>query len=71
MINNPQSDLYIKCEIQWYLNSSDTDGSFTMADLNSCLSPYEILPIVQEHKYSVKLFYHKIVCCVYTLDLPL
>ena len=33
------------------LDSSNTDGSFTMAYLNSFLSPYEILPIDQENKY--------------------
>ena len=36
--------------IQANLNSSNTDGSFTVVDLNSVLSPYEILPITQEHK---------------------
>ena len=33
------------------LNSSNTDGSFTMANSNSFLSPYEILPLAQENKY--------------------
>ena len=32
-------------------NSSNTDGSFIMANSNSFLSPYEILPIAQENKY--------------------
>ena len=32
-------------------NSSKTDGSFIMANSNSFLSPYEILPIAQENKY--------------------
>ena len=36
--------------IQSNLNSSNTDGSVTMANSNSCLSPYEILPIAQENK---------------------
>ena len=31
--------------IQPNLNSSNTDGSFIMANSNSFLSPYEILPI--------------------------
>ena len=31
-----------------YLN---TDGSFTMANSNSFLSPYEILPTARENKY--------------------
>ena len=34
--------------IQSNLNSSDIDGSFTMANSNSVLSPYEILPMDQE-----------------------
>ena len=29
----------------------NTDGSFTTANSNSFLSPYEILPIAQENKY--------------------
>ena len=36
--------------IQSNLNSSNTGGSSTMANSNSVLSPYEILPIVQEKK---------------------
>ena len=31
------------------LNSSNTDGSFTINNSNSFLSPYEILPIAQEN----------------------
>ena len=58
--------------IQSNLNSSNTDGSFTMAYLNSFLSPYEILPIAQENKYLgiFFLFYHEIACCVYSLESP-
>ena len=37
--------------IQSNLNSSNTDGSFTMANSNSFLSPYEILPLAQENIY--------------------
>ena len=37
--------------IQLNLNSSNTDGSFTMATSNSVLSPYEMLPIAQENQY--------------------
>ena len=37
--------------------SSNTDSSFTMAHSNSLLSPYEILPIVQENKYLRKFSY--------------
>ena len=36
--------------IQSDLNSSNTDGSFTMPNSNSFLSPYGILPIAQENK---------------------
>ena len=43
--------------IQSNLNSSNTNGSFTMANSNSFLSPYEILPIAQENKYLGKFFY--------------
>ena len=38
-------------EIQSNLNSLNTDGSFTTANSNSFLSPFEILPIAQENKY--------------------
>ena len=43
--------------VQSNLNSSNTDGSFTMANSNSVLSPYETLPIDQENKYLRKLSY--------------
>ena len=35
-------------------------------------SPYKILPIAQENKYLgiFFLFYHGIVCCVYSLESP-
>ena len=32
-------------------HDSNTDGSFSMADLKSILSPLEILPIAKEMKY--------------------
>ena len=38
------------------------------------LSPYKILPTAPENKYNVFreifLFYHEIICCVYSLELP-
>ena len=34
-------------QIQSNLDGSNPDGSFTMANSNSFLSPYEILPIAQ------------------------
>ena len=43
--------------VQANLNSSNMEGSFTMADLNSFLSPYEILPLAQENKYLGKFSY--------------
>ena len=46
-----------KRRLQSNLNSSNTDGSFTMANSNSFLSPYKILPIDQENKYLRKLPY--------------
>ena len=44
-------------KVQTNLNSSNTDGSFTMANSNSFLSPYEILPIAPEKKYLRKFSY--------------
>ena len=44
-------------KIQSNLNSSNTDGSFTMANSNSFLSPYEIRPPAQENKYIGKFSY--------------
>ena len=60
-----------KC-IQSNLNRSNPDGSFTMADSNLFLSPYEIFPIAPQNKYLriFFLFYHEIVCCVYSLESP-
>ena len=41
--------------IQSNLNSSNTDGSFTMANSNSFFE--SLLPIAQENKYSIKFSY--------------
>ena len=41
--------------LQLNLNSSNTDGSFLMANSNSFLSPYEILIIAQEKNVSGKV----------------
>ena len=43
--------------IQSNIDSSNTDGSFTMANSNSFLSPYEVLPIAHENKYLSKFSY--------------
>ena len=40
------------------LDDSSTDGSFTLDDSNSFFSPYEILSIAHENKYSGKYSYH-------------
>ena len=37
--------------IQYNLNGSNPDGSFTVDDSNSFFSPHKILPIAQENKY--------------------
>ena len=49
------------------------DGSFTVDDSSSFLSPEEILSITQENKHfgifkQIFLFYHDSVCCVYSLE---
>ena len=44
-------------KIQSNLNTSNTNGSFIMADWNSFLSPYEILMIAPENKYLRKFSY--------------
>ena len=61
--------------IQYNLDGSNTDGSFTLDDSNSFLSPLEILPIAQENKNfeilrELFFFYHRNVCCVYSLESP-
>ena len=37
--------------LQLNLNDSNTDAAFTVANSNSFLSAYEILPTAQENKY--------------------
>ena len=54
--------------LQSNLHSSNLDDSFPMANSNSFLSPYEFIPIAQERE--IFLFYHEIVCCVYSLESP-
>ena len=48
---------YTYSVIQSNLNSSNTDGSLTMANSNSFLIPYEIHPLAQENKYLEKFSY--------------
>ena len=54
---NYQALAKVCAQVQSNLDSSNTDGSFTMANSNSFLSPYEILLIVQENKYLRKFSY--------------
>ena len=37
--------------VQYNLNGSNRDGSFTMDDSKSFFSPYKTFPIAQENKY--------------------
>ena len=42
---------WILQNVQYNLNGSNLDGSFTVDDSNSFFSPYKILPIAKENKY--------------------
>ena len=44
-------------KLQSNLNSSNTDGSFTIDNSNSFFSPYKILPLAQEDKYLGRISY--------------
>ena len=44
-------------KIQLNFDGSNIDGSFTMVNSNSFLSPYEILLTAQENKYLKKFSY--------------
>ena len=52
-------------DIQLNLKSSNTDGSFTMVNLNLFLSPYEILPIAQGNTYLEKFIMKLYVECTH------
>ena len=43
--------------LQSNLNSSNTNGSFNMANSNSFLSPYEIFPLAQEKQIFREISY--------------
>ena len=47
----------MKKNIQSNLNSSNTYGSFTIANSNLFLNPYEILPLAPKSKYLRKFSY--------------
>ena len=66
------SDTITPNHIRQNLDSLNTDGSFTMANSKSFLRPYEVLPVAQKKQIftEIFLFYHEIVCCVYSLELP-
>ena len=72
ILANTENQLITRNNVQYNLNGSNPDGLFTPDDSNSFFSPYKILPIAQENKYLgiFFLFYHGIVCCVYSLELP-
>ena len=66
----------VKCnimQIQYNLNGLNPDGSFTVDDSNSFFSPYKN-PSNSSRKQIFRdfffLFYHGIVCCVYSLESP-
>ena len=42
--------------VQYNLNGSNLDSSFTVDDSNSFFSPSQILPVAQENKY-LGIFY--------------
>ena len=56
--NTHTQEKCIVTKLQSNLNSLNTDASFTMANSNSSLSPYEILPKAQENKYLVFFFFY-------------
>ena len=70
MVCNTSVNSFIN--IQSNLNSSNTDGSFTMANSNSFLSPYQILLTAKKKRIvrDIFSFHHEIVGCVYSSELP-
>ena len=70
MIWIPYLELFVNW-LQWNIDDSNTDDSFTLDDSKSFLSPYEILSKAQEYKYMWNfLILCEIVCFVYSLELP-
>ena len=43
--------IQVNLHLQYNLNGSNTDGSFTMDDSKTFFSSYKILPIAHENKY--------------------
>ena len=57
--------------IQYNLNGSNTDGSFTVDDSNSFQSLQNSFNSSRKQIFrDFVSFYHGIVCCVYSLELP-
>ena len=58
--------------IQSNRKSSNTDGSFIMANSNAFLSPYKNIQKALENKLltGIFLFCHEIICCVNLLESP-
>ena len=52
----PRQSFFYSYYIQYNLNGSNPDGSFTVDDSNSFFSPYKILPIAQGNKYLSSFF---------------
>ena len=59
-------------EIQYDLNGSNTDGSFTVDDSNSFFQSLQNSSNSSRKQIfnDFFLFYHGIVCCVYSLESP-
>ena len=66
VVHQPVSSQILK-QIQYTLNGSNTDGSFTVDDSNSFFSPYKILPIAQENKYLGFFFFFYFIMELYVV----
>ena len=62
----------IRMEIQYNPNGSNADGSFTMDDSNSFFQSLQNSSNSSRKQIfkAFFLFYHGIVCCVYSLEPP-
>ena len=65
-------EVVVAVVVQSNLDSSNTDGSFTMANSNSFLRRYEFFSVSSRKQIfrEIFLFYREIVCCVYSLESP-
>ena len=55
-------------QLQSNLNSSNTDGSFTIFEL--IFESLRNFPASSRKQIFREIFYHEIVCCVYSLESP-